>query len=92
MKYYVIKKDDTIDKILNKYCLTYQKFISLNGSNLKEIIKVGNKIKLGNDAFDRSYKDNINKIYQENNEEIYLENKYICPYCKNILIIPELKL
>ena len=39
MQFYIIKKEDTLDKILNNYGLTYQKFISLNGSNIKELIK-----------------------------------------------------
>ena len=30
MKYYITKKDDTIDTILNRFGITYQTFISLN--------------------------------------------------------------
>jgi LysM repeat protein len=89
MQYYIVKKDDTLDKILNKFGLTYQKFISLNSSNINELIKVGNKILVNNSNFNRSYKDDINKIYLDNQYENEEELKYICPHCKNIIIIPK---
>ena len=44
MRYYIIKKDDTLDKILNNFGLTYQNFISMNSGNLNDIIKVGNTV------------------------------------------------
>ena len=66
MQYYIVKKDDTLDKILNKFGLTYQKFISLNSSNINELIRTGNKILVNNSSYNRSYKDDINKIYLEN--------------------------
>lgn len=89
MRYYIIKQGDSIDKILNKFGITYQNFISLNDSNIKELIKVGNKIKIGNIRIDSSLKENINKIYQDSKRENDDEFKYICPYCKNIIIIPK---
>ena len=87
MRYYIIKKDDTLDKILNNFGLTYQNFISMNSGNLTDIIKVGNKIKIGELRQSLNYKTNINKIYQETNIDNNIETEYICPYCKNIIII-----
>lgn len=87
MRYYIIKKDDTLDKILNNFGLTYQNFISMNSGNLNDIIKVGNKIKIGELRQSLNYKTNINKIYQETNIDNNIETEYICPYCKNIIII-----
>lgn len=89
MQFYIIKKEDTLDKILNNYGLTYQKFISLNGSNIKELFKVGNKIIIDNASFTRSYNEDIIKIYEENKDIENEEIKYICPHCKNIIIIPK---
>ena len=89
MKYYIVKNDDTIDKILNRFGITYQNFIQLNSSNIKECLKVGKKIKIDNVKFDRTYKDNIQKLYQESNINIDEEEKIICPFCKNIIILPK---
>ena len=89
MQYYIVKKDDTLDKILNKFGLTYQKFISLNNSNINDLIRVGNKILVNNNYLNRTYKDDINKIYLENKINNEEEIKYICPHCKNIIIIPK---
>ena len=87
MRYYIIKKDDTLDKILNNFGLTYQNFICMISGNLNDIMKVGNKIKIGELRQSLNYKTNINKIYQETNIDNNIETEYICPYCKNIIII-----
>jgi len=89
MKYYIVKKGDTIDKILNNFGITYQNFISLNNGSIKDLIKEGNKIKIGDYRIDFSIKENINKIYQNNKNINEDEVQYICPYCKNIIIIPK---
>lgn len=89
MKYYIIKKGDTIDSILNKFGITYQNFISLNDGDFKDLIKVGNKIIVENNNYSRTYKDDINRIYQNKNIEKDEEIKYICPHCKNIILIPK---
>ena len=92
MKYYIIKKGDTIDSILNKFGITYQNFISLNDGDFKDLIKVGNKIIVENNNYSRTYKDDINRIYQNKNIEKDEEIKYICPHCKNIILIPKQQL
>ena len=89
LQYYIVKKDDTLDKILNKFGLTYQKFISLNGSNIREQIKEGNKIIIESVILNRTYNEDIAKIYEEYKEDLNEEMKYICPHCKNIIIIPK---
>ena len=89
MKYYIVKKGDTIDSILNKYGITYQNFISLNNGNFKDLIKEGNKIIIENNVYNRTYKDDINRIYQNKNNEKDEDIKYICPHCKNIILIPK---
>lgn len=90
MQFYIVKKEDTLDIILNKFGLTYQKFISLNNSNIKELIKEGNKVIIKDYELARSFNDNITKIYEETLIEKNEEMKYICPHCKNIIIIPKL--
>lgn len=87
MQFYIIKKDDTLDNILNRFGLTYQRFISLNNSNIKDLIKVGNKIIIDNS--NRTYNDDIIKLYEEKQNDSLEELKYICPHCKNIIIIPK---
>ena len=89
VKYYIIKKDDTLDKILKNYGITYQKFISLNNGNIKDLFVAGNKIVIDNNENNRSVKEDINKIYQSNNDRSEDEVKYLCPHCKNIILIPK---
>ena len=89
MQYYIVKKGDTFDNILNRFGITYQNFISLNNSDIKNILKEGNKIKIGNNRLSNNFKDNINRIYQSNNEIIKDSIQCICPYCKNIIDIPK---
>ena len=92
MKYYITKKEDTIDSILNRFGITYQTFVSLNNLDVKKGIQEGVKIRIPDHSNERSFKENISKLYQDNTKINNEENKIICPYCKNIIIIPNNKL
>ena len=80
---------ERIDKILNQFGITYQRFIKLNNYNIKDIIKEGNIIKIDDTRNDRNIKDNIQKIYQDSFDKNNDEENIICPYCKNIITIPK---
>ena len=48
---------------------------------------VGEKIRVGDKR--ETLIENINKIYlDKSNKEDFDEEMYICPHCKNIIIIP----
>ena len=90
MRYHIVKQGDNVDSIINKYGITYQNYINLNGNDLKRNLEIGEKIKIG--EIRRKKSDSINKINEIYKKEIELENsyqKYICPHCKNNIIIPK---
>lgn len=90
MRYHIVKQGDSVDKIINMYGITYQNYINLNGNELSRILKVGEKIKIGD--LRRKNNDSISKINSlyKNNENLDLNyQKYICPHCKNVIIIPK---
>ncbi len=90
MRYHIVKLGDNVDKIINMYGITYQNYINLNGNDLKRNLDVGEKIKIG--EIRRKKIDSvtkINDIYKENHDIDLSYQKYICPHCKNIIIIPK---
>ena len=89
MRYHIVKIGDSVDKIINMYGITYQNYINLNGNDLLRNLEVGEKIKIGELRKSNEAINKINNIYK-NNEDIDLKyQKYICPHCKNIIIIPK---
>lgn len=90
MRYHIVKPEDTIDAILNKYGITYQQYINLNGDKITKRLLVGEKIKIGDIRVSKDTLDyNINNLYERNIYNDSNEQKYICPHCKNIIIIPK---
>lgn len=90
MRYHIVKQGDNVDKIINMYGITYQNYINLNGSDLKRNLEIGEKIKIG--EIRRKKIDpitKINEIYKENNNLDFNYQKFICPHCKNVIIIPK---
>jgi hypothetical protein len=90
MRYHIVKLGDNVDKIINMYGITYQNYINLNGNDLKRNLDVGEKIKIGD--IRRKKIDSITKIndiYIDNQDLDFDYQKYICPHCKNVIIIPK---
>ena len=83
MKVHIYNKYDTLDKIINQYAITLNELKKANENldlfNLKE----GDKIIINHSK----------TSFYEHNEEIPLSNdeyqRYICPHCKNIILIPK---
>ena len=83
MKVHIYSKYDTLDKIINNYA------ISLN-----ELKKVNQNLDLFNlKEGDRILIEHHKTLFKENENEVDLDKeqsqKYICPHCKQIILIPK---
>ena len=85
MRFHIVQVGDNKEKIAKLYNVDVDDISKLNPTiNNRELI-VGEKIKIGAN----NIVDDISEIYIANQKEIVEEEKYICPHCKNIIIIPK---
>ena len=85
MKFHIVQVGENKEKIAKLYNVDIEDISKLNPTiNNRELI-VGEKIKIG----ENNVVDDISEIYLANQKEIIEEEKYICPHCKNIIIIPK---
>lgn len=85
MKFHIVQVGESKEKIAKLYNIDVDDISKLNPTiNNRELI-IGEKIKIGNDTI----VDDISEIYITNQKETIEEEKYICPHCKNIIIIPK---
>ena len=85
MKFHIVQVGESKEKIAKLYNVDVDEIYKLNPTiNNRELI-VGEKIKIG----ESNIVDDISEIYLANQKEIVEEEKYICPHCKNIIIIPK---
>jgi LysM repeat protein len=86
MKFHIVQVGDNKEKIAKLYNVDVEDISKLNPTiNNRELI-VGEKIKIDNG---NNIVEDISEIYIANQKEIVEEEKYICPHCKNIIIIPK---
>ena len=88
MKFHIVKYGEDKEKIAKLYNLEFEDITRLNPTiNNRELI-VGEKIKIGDNK--ESLIENITKNYSESSkDESINEEMYICPHCKNIILIPK---
>ncbi|MBR3890500.1 MAG: LysM peptidoglycan-binding domain-containing protein [Bacilli bacterium] len=88
MKFHIVKYGEGKEKIAKLYNLELEDITRLNPTiNNRELI-VGEKIKIGDNK--ESLIENITKIYSDSSkDESIKEEMYICPHCKNIILIPK---
>ena len=83
MFFHFVKKNESIDYILNEYGMTLDEFKLLNTNIDYKKLEQGMKIIVKNKVIN-------NKPLEE--KDIYDDEKfakYICPHCKNIILIPK---
>lgn len=86
MRFHIVQVGEDKEKIAKLYNVGVDDISKLNPTiNNRELI-VGEKIRIGDS---NNIVDDISEIYINNQKEIVEEEKYICPHCKNILIIPK---
>lgn len=87
MRFHIVQVGEDKEKIAKMYNVEIDDIYKLNPTiNNRELI-VGEKIRIG----DNNIVSDISDIYINNQKEIIEEEKFICPHCKNIIIIPKSK-
>jgi LysM repeat protein len=88
MKYHIVKEDDNLHSIAKNYGVSEEDLIEIN---FNEVFGLGKKIKIPQKR-DKNITKNIDDIYVNNIQSNKREDeKYICPFCKNIILIPPKK-
>lgn len=86
MKFHIVQVGESKEKIAKLYNVDIEDISKLNPTiNNRELI-VGEKIRIGDS---NKVVEDISDIYLANQKELVEEEKYICPHCKNIIIIPK---
>lgn len=88
MKFHIMQAGESIDSIKKKYKMNDEEFSFLNPDYRYKKYEVGDSIRVKEVDNASKIVDNINTIYSSKKNEIKEERKYICPHCKNIIIIP----
>ena len=84
MKFHIVQVGENKEKIAKLYNIDIEDISKLKTTIKNRKLIVGEKIKIGNN----NIVEDISEIYIANQKEIEEEDKYICPHCKNIILIP----
>jgi LysM repeat protein len=88
MKYHIVKEDDTLHSIAKNYEVNEEDLVEIN---FNEVFGLGKKIKIPQKR-DKAMTKSIDDIYLSDKSTSKREDeKYICPFCKNIILIPPKK-
>lgn len=83
MKFHIIGPYDSLDKIVNEYAINIEDLKSANPNIDLFSLKTGDKLII----------KKANVTFKEIEENIKIESdeyqKYICPHCKNVILIPK---
>ena len=91
MKFHIIQAGETIEKIKKMYKMDDDELSFLNPDYRIKKYEIGDRIRVKEDLTTTKIVENINTIYssKKDKQNINEEKKYICPHCKNIIIIPK---
>lgn len=87
MKYHIVQIGEDISKICQIYGMERETLEKLNPTINSRNLIVGEKIRILVKE-DKKILDDISSIYTNDKKDEEQEEKYICPHCKNIIIIP----
>ena len=88
MKFHIVQIGEDINKICNLYGIEKEMLEKLNPTiNCRNLI-VGEKLRII-EKEDKKIVDDISSIYTKNQDVDSQDEKYICPHCKNIILIPK---
>jgi len=91
MKIHILQAGETVEKILKKYNMSEKDFSTLNPDARYRQYEVGDKIRVKEINNTQQIIDDISTLYQNKKVSIsdLEDQKYICPHCKNIILIPK---
>ena len=87
MKFHIVQIGEDVNKICSIYGIEKDVLERLNPTINSRSLIVGEKLRIV-EKEDKKIVENISSIYTEDQEEELIDEKYICPHCKNIILIP----
>ncbi len=87
MKYHIVQLGEDINKICKMYGMERETLEKLNPTINSRSLIAGEKLRIVIKE-DKKILDDISSIYTNDKKDEDQEEKYICPHCKNIIIIP----
>ena len=88
MKFHIVQVGEDINKICNIYGIEKQTLEKLNPTINSRNLIVGEKLRVISKE-DKKIVEDITSIYTTIESEDTQDEKYICPHCKNIILIPK---
>lgn len=88
MKFHIVQVGEDVNKICEIYNIDRNVLEKLNPTINSRSLIVGEKLRVILKE-DKKIVDDISSIYTSNEEESTEDEKYICPHCKNIILIPK---
>ena len=88
MKFHIVQIGEDIEKICDIYGIEKETLEKLNPTINSRNLIVGEKLRVISKE-DKKIVDDISSIYTNNEFEDNQDEKYICPHCKNIILIPK---
>lgn len=91
MKFHIVQVGEDINKICSIYNIERETLERLNPTINSRNLMVGEKIRVIHKE-ETKLVDDISSIYINNKNDDLDDEKYICPHCKNIILIPKNRL
>ena len=91
MKFHIVQVGEDISKICSLYGIEREILEKLNPTINSRSLIVGEKIRVIIKE-DKKIVEDISSIYTKDQAEEMQDEKYICPHCKNIILIPKNRL
>lgn len=91
MKFHIVQVGEDVNKICSIYNIEKETLEKLNPTINSRSLIVGEKLRVIVKE-DKKIVEDISSIYTNKNEDDNVDEKYICPHCKNIILIPKNRL
>ena len=91
MKFHIVQVGEDIGKICNLYNIDKDTLEKLNPTINSRSLIVGEKLRVISKE-DKKIVEDISSIYTNKVNDDIVDEKYICPHCKNIILIPKNRL
>ena len=90
MKFHIVQAGETLETIKKKYNMNDSEFSLLNPDSSFKQYSIGDMVRVKDIDKTSKIVDDIESLYSSKGKSKTFEGKkYICPHCKNIIIIPE---
>ena len=88
MQFHIVQVGEDINKICKLYNMDKESLEKLNPTINCRSLRVGEKLRILIKE-DKKIVEDISSIYTKDASEDIEDEKYICPHCKNIILIPK---